>query len=353
MNPMHGVPETLLGLVSHYSPSGQEDAAVSFLIQRMKALGFSQAFRDAAGNAVGIIGDGPLQIVLLGHIDTVPGEISIRLEDGLLYGRGTVDAKGPLAAFVDAVAALGPQPGWQVVVIGAVGEESDSRGARHVVDQYRPEMVVIGEPSAWERITLGYKGNINMRVAVQRQMQHSANQQQTACERAVQIWQKTQDWAADYNTQHERSFEQVQPSLLNWSSASDGFVQQAVLHIGTRLPPAVSPDDWLYIMKELVGEEALNQSGYAVPAWRCEKNTPLVRAFLEAIRTMGGKPGFVVKTGTADLNIVAPVWQCPALAYGPGDSGLDHTPNEHLYLWEYEQAVQVLKRSLQHLLRSN
>ncbi len=350
MNPMHGVPETLLGLVSHYSPSGQEDAAVSFLIQRMKALGFSQAFRDAAGNAVGIIGDGPRQIVLLGHIDTVPGEISIRLEDGLLYGRGTVDAKGPLAAFVDAVAALDPQPGWQVVVIGAVGEESDSRGARHVVDQYRPEMVVIGEPSAWERITLGYKGSIVLRVAVRHEMQHSANGQQTACENAIQIWQKVQASAASYNAQHERSFDQVQPSLLNWSSATDGFVNQAFLQIGTRLPPGLSPDDWLIKMKELAGEEGVNQSGDAIPAWRCEKNTPLVRAFLAAIRAAGGKPGFVVKTGTADMNIVVPAWQCPALAYGPGDSSLDHTPGEHISLHEYEQAVNVLVRSLKHLI---
>ncbi len=58
------------------------------------------------------------------------------------------------------------------------------------------------------------------------------------------------------------------------------------------------------------------------------------------------RPGFVVKTGTSDMNVVGPAWQCPILAYGPGDSNLDHTPNEHIHLDEYWQAVQVLELAL-------
>src|SRR5437763_769852 len=104
---------TLLGLVEHYSPTGQEKAAVDWLVERMCGLGFSRAFVDPAGNAVGVMGDGPRQALLVGHIDTVPGEIQVRIEGDLLYGRGSVDAKGPLAAFVDAVAGCGPLPGWQ------------------------------------------------------------------------------------------------------------------------------------------------------------------------------------------------------------------------------------------------
>jgi LysW-gamma-L-lysine carboxypeptidase len=46
------------------------------------------------------------------------------------------------------------------------------------------------------------------------------------------------------------------------------------------------------------------------------------------------------------MNIVAPHWKCPILAYGPGDSNLDHTPNEHLSLQEYHLAVEVLKQVL-------
>ncbi|HEY2981455.1 MAG TPA: M20/M25/M40 family metallo-hydrolase, partial [Anaerolineales bacterium] len=76
------------------------------------------------------------------------------------------------------------------------------------------------------------------------------------------------------------------------------------------------------------------------------KNTPLVRAFLSAIRAHGGTPSFVYKTGTSDLNIVAPIWKCPALVYGPGNSSLDHTPEEHISVEEYLKAVEVLRDSL-------
>ena len=70
------------------------------------------------------------------------------------------------------------------------------------------------------------------------------------------------------------------------------------------------------------------------------------RAFLGGIRSQGGEPNFVYKTGTSDLNIVAPVWGCPALVYGPGDSNLDHTPDEHIELNEYQSAVQTLTAAL-------
>ena len=79
-----------------------------------------------------------------------------------------------------------------------------------------------------------------------------------------------------------------------------------------------------------------------VEAYRGEKNTPLVRAFLAAIRRAGGAPGFTVKTGTSDMNLVAPAWGTPILAYGPGVSNLDHTPNEHIQLAEYQRAITVL-----------
>jgi LysW-gamma-L-lysine carboxypeptidase len=342
---------TLLGLVEHYSPSGQEAEAVKWLVDRMQALGFANAFIDEAGNAVGVLGEGPRQIVLLGHIDTVPGEIPVRNEGDILYGRGSVDAKGPLAAFVDAVATVGPVDGWQFVVIGALDEERDSVGARYVVDRYRPDFAIIGEPSRWDRITLGYKGTAWAQVRVQRSMAHSAGREESAPEAAVGIWNRVQAWANEFNTAHERTFEKVLPTLRGFSSGTDDFSEWATLNIGVRLPLEIDPSQWYEKLRELIAAPGaeLHPQGFPIPAYRAERNSALVRAFLGGIRAEGSKPGFVVKTGTADLNIVAPVWGCPAVAYGPGDSNLDHTPNEHLSLLEYKNAVTVLRTVLNKL----
>ena len=74
-----------------------------------------------------------------------------------------------------------------------------------------------------------------------------------------------------------------------------------------------------------------------------------MRAFLRAIREQDARPKFQVKSGTSDMNVVGPVWQCPILAYGPGDSSLDHTPHEQIELPEYHRAIAVLVSVLEEI----
>lgn len=347
--------ETLIGLVSQYSPSGQERGAVEWLAARMKSLGYTEAFVDEAGNAVGVMGSGPKQVVLLGHIDTVPGEVEVR-QDGIppnlsLYGRGTVDAKGPLACFTDAVAQVGAVDGWQFVVIGAVEEERDSEGARYVAAKYKPDYAVIGEPNSWDRIALGYKGSAWANVTIRRGQSHTASGEQTACEAAMEAWLGIKSFVDAYNTEKPRAFDKLLLTLRGMESGQDGFEQWARLNVGVRLPPEVAPEEWYARLQSAAADAQIERLGFAIPAWGCEKNTRLVRAFLSGIRARGGEPRFVYKTGTADLNIVAPAWGCPALVYGPGDSSLDHTPEEHIQLSEYEKAVQVLSSALKGIVK--
>lgn len=352
--------ETLTGLVSQYSPSGQERGAVEWLVARMKSLGFDDAFIDDAGNAVGVMGVGPKQVVLLGHIDTVPGEISVR-RDGIpphemLYGRGSVDAKGPLASFVDAVAQVGAKDGWQFVVIGAIEEERNSEGARFVVTQYKPDFAIIGEPNQWDRVALGYKGSAWANITVTRGQAHTASGEETAAEAAVAIWLKIKACVDSFNTDKQKVFDKLLLTLRGMASDSNDFEQWARLKVGIRLPVEVSPDEWYEILNETIRvfetlRVLIEPVGIAVPAWGCDKNTKLVRSFLSGIRSNDGEPRFVYKTGTADLNIVAPIWKCPAVVYGPGDSSLDHTPNEHIALEDYARSVAILVDVLNGLVK--
>jgi len=338
----------LTGLVERYSPSGQEQAAAEYLVAQMRDLGLRAAV-DPVGNAVGEIGAGAQTIVLLGHIDTVPGAIRVCREGNVLHGRGAVDAKGPLAAFVCAAAHVGMLPDKHVIVVGAVEEEAaTSRGARHVLTQLVPSAVVIGEPSGWDRITVGYRGRLLVDYALRREVGHTAGPSVSAPEEAVGFWQMVLAWAGRLNAGCDRLFEQVTPSLRRICSTDDGLVEHMEMRLGLRLPLECDADRLQKELLGMAGDADLSFHGYE-QAFHAPRGTSLARAFVRAIRAQGQRATFGVKTGTSDMNVVGPVWQCPIVAYGPGDSTLDHTPNERLDLGEYHQAIEVLTAVLRDL----
>ena len=340
-------PEALLReMLGTPSLSGQEQAISALLVRRMSEIPGMRAWRDEAGNAVGVLGEGPEDIVLLGHMDTVPGDIPVRREGDLLYGRGAVDAKGPLATFISAVAQAGPQPGKRIVIIGAVEEEApSSAGARHIAGRYRPAAAIIGEPSDWDRVTLGYKGSLVAQYTVARAGEHSSGPNANAAEKAVDFWIRARDHAARWNGGQPRSFATLDPALRAIWSEDDGLFNHATALLSYRVPLECSIAELKGDMQTWSDEGQLTIVSAEEP-FKAERNTALVRAFLEAIRQEDGKPRFALKHGTSDMNIVGPAWGCPMVAYGPGDSNLDHTPHEHISLAEYRRAIAVLSRVL-------
>lgn len=341
--------ELLEGLVSIPSPSGGEAAAVAWLCDQMTALGYD-AGADGAGNAVGTRGTGPAEIMLLGHIDTVPGVVPVEVVDGMLFGRGTVDAKGPLATFVAAGAAVDLPPGVRLTVVGAVEEEvMSSRGAHWLVAHHpAPTAVIIGEPSGWDGIVLGYKGSIALEYRVVCPLAHSAGPEPTAAEEAVAFWNRLTAWCADRNGGTQHGFHTVDPTLNALNTTSDGLQAEAVARVGLRLPPGLAPEEAIAGIRALAGNGEL-QATVNAAAFHVDKRMPMVGAFMAAIRAVGGSPRLKVKTGTSDMNLVGPAWGCPILAYGPGDSSLDHTPDERVPLADLDRATRVLTIALERI----
>ncbi len=337
-------------LVRIPSPSGAEQEAAAFLVGWMAAHGF-EAHVDEAGNAVGWIGEGPRTLLLLGHLDTVLGEIPVRVENGRLYGRGAVDAKGPLAAAVIAVTRVGARPGWRWAVVGAVEEESaTSRGAHHLLRTWpRPDMVLILEPSGADAITLGYKGRLLLHVRLEAPNRHTAVPEPNPAERLVELWLALREHARSASD-GSRIFEQITPSLRRLAADGDGLREWAEMTVGFRLPEAWPPERWREAIRPILeAAGAIWRTEGEEPAWRASADTPLARALLAGIRGEGLRPRLLLKSGTSDMNVVGPVWRCPVAAYGPGDARLDHTPEEHIDLEEYFTGIRVLTRALQQL----
>ena len=331
------------GLVEIPSTSGREGDAVEWLVDRMAERGF-RASVDDAGNAVGEMGEGPVHVVLLGHIDTVPGEIPVRIEDGMLVGRGAVDAKGSLAAFV--AAATEPVAGVRVTVVGAVEEESPtSAGARHRATLPAPDWCVIGEPSGWDAVTIAYKGRLTLDVALARDARHGAAPGPTIAEEALALWERVRDSAdAGIGT---RSFDRLDCRLERVEAQpGDGLTERARLRIGFRVPPGTDPGEVERVAATAAASDGEMRVAVITEARedpvRTARTSPLARAFARAIAGAGGRTTFKEKSGTSDMNILFPAWRCPMVAYGPGDSRYDHTPIERLSIDEFTRSISVL-----------
>jgi len=335
-------------MVSIPSVSTQERELGQWLVTRLRGMGFA-ARRDEVGNVVAFWGSGPREVMLLGHIDTVPGFIPVRREGNRLFGRGAVDAKGPLAAAITAVSRQPAGAACRFTIIGAVEEEGSSRGARHLVNRKAPDQLVILEPSGWDAVTLGYKGSLKARYRLSKSMGHGAGPNESAADQAIAFVRRVQDHAATQGN-GLGNFERLDARVLRFHADHDGFKDTAAMTVGFRLPPNFDVAS-LQVELQSWAEDAELRFEYADAAVRAEKNTPVVRAFLKGIRDTGGTPRFKMKTGTSDMNILAPVWGCPTLAYGPGDSKLDHTPDEAMDLDDFARGVNVLTSTLSHLAR--
>ena len=332
----------LRSMVEIPSVSGDEGEVAAYLARALPEWGF-RSYVDRAGNAVGRRGTagGPL-IVLLGHVDTVPGDILVRQVGRVLFGRGTVDAKGALATMICA-AARAELRGAQVVVAGVVGEETDGRGARYLSRTLRPDAAVVGEPNGWNGIGIGYKGRVTFDYQVRRAAAHTASLEEKATEVAFSFWGRVQEYLAGFSPAG-RVFDRPVPVLTHML----GTIEHADLAVSCRIPPGF----------DIAGFErflcSVADGGTVVvddrtPAVLVPTDSDVVRSLCSAVRSRGARPKLKVKTGTADLNIVAQRWDIPMAVYGPGDSRLDHTDHEHIDLDEFGMAVDVLTEAVEQL----
>jgi LysW-gamma-L-lysine carboxypeptidase len=332
-------------MVSLYSPTNREGRLAYYLVQMMNKNGF-QSHIDEVGNAVGIMGKGPEDILLVGHLDTVRGEIPVKVEDGVLHGRGSVDAKGPLAAMICAVSGLESTEGKRIIVIGVVDEEGASRGARNLLAKYDPEYIIIGEPSGWDSVAIGYKGCLKLRYGIEEVNRHTGTPDPNPAEIGVDFWNEVNDYcSAQFG---DSAFDSLTPRLISINTENDDLRTRIEIRIDLRVPPTIDLEEVKANIEQLGGGDLhwLSEEAPIVSS----KNSFLTRAFVSAIREEDGSPSYKKKLGTSDMNVLGNHWDVPIVAYGPGDSKLDHTPDERLSLEDYSTSIRILRNVLSSLI---
>jgi [amino group carrier protein]-lysine/ornithine hydrolase len=333
----------LRALVEAYSPSGQEAEAVRTFVKVARSLGL-EAGSDAAGNGIARIGRGPPILFFLGHIDTVEGELPVRVEPDHVAGRGTCDAKGALAAAL--VAASHHSGPGEFVIIGAVGEERDSSGARHLIQGARPDFLIVGEPSGWNAVTIGYRGTLSLVLHVEGERAHLSAPQETTLERGLQVVDRLRGFC----TARRGNTPFHSPTVKVHSIDTNRFGSREEIEIGVnvRVPPSLLTED---VLAFLGRDPSIDRCHVAdrSEAVQVDPRNEVVRALCAGIREQRRRPTLLRKLGTSDLNLAAPAWDCPSASYGPGDSHLDHTDQERLEIRDLQRSIQVLRTAFARL----
>ena len=167
------------GLIDIDSTTGREGEAGRWLVRRLRDLGFfvtEQRVDADRINVIATVADGSRPVVVLStHFDCVPPFFSSRLEGDRLYGRGSCDAKGILAAQVAAAERLRLKGETRVGLLFVVGEERGSDGAKlaNTAAAAGARFLVNGEPTE-SRLGAATRGILRIRLHAEGRAAHSS-----------------------------------------------------------------------------------------------------------------------------------------------------------------------------------
>jgi LysW-gamma-L-lysine carboxypeptidase len=352
----------LTNLLGIYSPSGKEGDAANFLESEMKKMGFDVGIDDI-GNVIGVVGEGEPVIFLCGHMDTVAGYLPLRIDEGKIFARGAVDAKGPLAAMIMAAVAASKEPGFKgkILLAAVVEEEATSRGVKHLITQgITSDYAIFGEPSGVENVTIGYKGQIQLKVVLKTETGHASTPwlYDNSLEKAIELWERIKNAS---------SYPSLDPSASPYNAVTACLVKlvggratsvvpfEAEMNLDIRVPIQFSTSKVFEQIQKIITKYQVANPKVSVKAtvldtvepFEVNKTSPLVHVLASSVRKVLNKPATLLhKTGTGDMNILGKAMNLPIVTYGPGDSHLDHTLEENIEVKEYLDAISVYKETI-------
>lgn len=356
--------QLLTKMLEIYSPSGKEEEIASFIAEEMKKLGF-QVKLDSVGNVIGEIGRGKTVILLCGHMDTVTGFIPVQNRNNHLYGRGAVDAKASLAAMIVASSSLSAlENSVKILVACVVDEEGTSKGVKNLLKEgITADYAIFGEPSGVEKITIGYKGDLRLKITCKTKTGHSAANMlyKNAIEKAFEVWKEIQKIHFPLE-KPESPFYSLTSSLtkIEGGKGNSTIPSKCTIHVDMRVPPQLTVAQvfeevcrTIERYKKANPEASIKVSlKDSVEPFETTPNSPLVQAFSHSIREVIRKNAMITrKTGTGDMNIFGRTVSIPVVTYGPGDPTLSHTENEHIDVAEYLDSIEVYRKAINNIAK--
>jgi LysW-gamma-L-lysine carboxypeptidase len=356
--------ELLNRSLKEYTPSRAEGSLANLIKDKsIDELGFEKTNIDNVGNVIATKGSGRPVIMLCGHMDTVPGRIPVRMENGYLYGRGASDAKSSLIAMLLAASEFPKQRGT-IIFAGVVDEEGNATGIKELVrSKYTIDYAIFGEPSGISNITIAYKGRFAFRLTCDVGTSAHASAPwlaKNSIEEVYDFWQAIQLEIRRLDSGSDKS-SKVTCSLTEISGGSSHNVtpQKCKITVDIRIPTTNTSRKIQELVASIVKEVSIKKNVRATyriedmtEPFEADHTSPLVRALsLSIIDVCRKRPILLRKTGTGDMNILGNAFRIPVVTYGPGDPHSSHTVDERISIAEYISSIEVYNTTLFHTSR--
>jgi acetylornithine deacetylase len=312
-------------LVDIESITGNEGRVGIFLAEHLRQLGYSVQVIPVEGERANVFATSPQEpnpaIVFSTHMDTVPPFISSSEDDSRIYGRGSCDAKGIIAAQIAASERLKGQ-GTHVGLLFLVGEERDSLGAKKANQQPNAcKFLINGEPTE-NRIAIASKGALRAELTASGRMAHSAYPElgESAIDKLIEALQRLRAMKLP-------SDPEVGPCTLNV-----GLIE------GGRAPNVIPDRAHALLLYRLIGPtEQLRKEIIATVGNLARVDFTLEIPFVR-LNTFEGLPTMVAAF-TTDIPALSN-WGQPLLI-GPGSIHVAHTERECVEKNQLVEAVDL------------
>jgi acetylornithine deacetylase len=312
-------------LVDIESTTGDEGRVGHFLLQELRRLGYNVQRMVAEGERANVYATAPQQpnpaMVFSTHMDTVPPYIPSSEDEQRIYGRGSCDAKGIIAAQIAAAERL-RQQGIYVGLLFLVGEERDSLGAKVANQQANGcKFLINGEPTE-NRVAIASKGALRVELTATGKMAHSAYPElgESAIDKLIEALHRLRSMKLP-------SDPEVGPCTLNIGAIEGG-----------RAPNVISDKAQALLLYRLIGpsenlRREITQTVGNLANVEFTLEIPFVR-----LRTFEKLPTMVAAF-TTDIPALTN-WGQPLLV-GPGSIHVAHTPNEYVEKKQLAEAVEL------------
>lgn len=360
-----------------FGPEFREGRVTDFLQQLAQSLQLSwerhRVLPERDNLLIRIEGQGPLasQLLLLEvHQDTVPTDgmtiepFSATIENNRIYGRGSCDVKGGMAAFLTTVATLAKRsaPRPTIVLACTVNEENGFDGVRHLRDLWKsgqshllpraPDIALVAEPTELD-VVVAHKGTIRWRCHAHGRAAHSSNPEagDNAIYRMARVLQAFERYAKA-EIPSELRHPLVGRPTLSIGTILGGISVNTVpdicsIEIDRRLLPEESPanarahiEQFLatHLNDPLVEQEPPFLTS---PGLSSANNGPLAESLQRSIRNQGVKgicKGVPFGTDAGTISAAG----VPVVVFGPGSIEQAHTKDEWIDIDSLHKAVDIL-----------